>query len=190
MSKNKYEQGWRQARVAVRQKVAKRREARQGLVGAMIGLALLAAGIGAIALLGGCAGPLAVKGQLIGLTQPICMRDLIQVAQMGRDCSSDEQSLKAEIRGFFHGQGAPVPQSVELKPLSGSSYCGFSQGVADFVATPEYGARNTARAEATVCWNISKTDLARAEKAFALLRATPLPKAVVKTTALTEDEDE
>lgn len=127
----------------------------------------------------GCATtPLAEKGKLEELKQPVTISGLIQVGQMGTECrtSSEEDEVRRIIREFIAAKGALVPDTVKLRLLSGSSLCGPAQGVTDPIGTPDYGAYSMARAEASLYWKggIGKNELVRAEQAFNLLRINPI----------------
>jgi len=87
----------------------------------------------------------------------------IRVAQMGLDCKSQRRVLKEAFEQMLEGEGIEKPHIFQLEPFSGSSLCGFSQGVADMIANPQLGARHKAKARLTVYWSaITEGELRRA----------------------------
>jgi hypothetical protein len=142
-----------------------------------LGLALLGfiSLVTLLALCGGCATiPTATtSGSPAELGQPITISGLVQVGQMGMECTSQDRALKRILRDVLTSQGAPAPQKIAVKALPGASLCGLAQGMSNELGTPELGARYMARAEVSLYWSdITERDLRMAQKAFALLRAT------------------
>lgn len=168
---SKYEQGWRQARVQLK---SGRRWRLVKTVAAIV-LAIVFAGAMVVGLAGCATQPIAVKAPVVQVADHQTISGLVRVAQMGADCSSEQEALKRVLADVFVGQGLPRPSIVDVRPLAGSSYCGFAQGMADPIGTPELGARNTAVAEVTAYWSaIGYTDLRKAQAVLTAMR--PLRK--------------
>lgn len=175
----KYAKGWAELRAA-----ARRRTRWQKIVAAIVITAYAAAVGYLLFLLAACAtsAPLAEKQPLVELSQPATLVSVVQVAQMGFDCTEQSSLLKRVLRDSFVTQGLPAPRIVDVRPLSGSSLCGLSQGEGDELGTPEPGARNLARATVSLYWSdITYSNLRKAQAVLAAMR----PLAAAPKTART-----
>lgn len=128
----------------------------------------------------GCAGRLAVESPLVGVRTQETIHGMVQVAQMNADCDEQEAFLKRVISDAMVQQGAPSPDKLDIRPLSGSSLCGWVQGTAQEVIMLELGARNRAQAEVMAYWSgITHSELQKAHAVLTAMR--PIPAAVPKT---------
>lgn len=192
---SQYDQGWRQVRADLKRNsfwnefarlsrpvrrfffpVRSREEFRKDLgVGACLIALSLVILMTLLALFGtGCASlPEAQTGpapKQLEAADQATLRGLVQVAQMGRDCTKQDRLLKRIISDMFVSADVPAPDQIEVRPLSGSSLCGISQGEADELGTPIPGARNIARAEVKLYWSLLyESQLRRAQRALALM---------------------
>lgn len=127
----------------------------------------------------GCAGRLAVEKPLYQVRMHETIRGLVQVANMGADCEEQDAFMKRIISDALVTAGAPSPDKLDIRPLSGSSLCGPAQGVADPIGTPDYGAWGRARAEVAAYWSgITYAELQRAHTILMAMR--PIPAAAAK----------
>ncbi len=170
----KYEQGRRQ-----QQMVAVERQ--KMMVGVILCVVALI-GIVIMTIFGfaGCASSrIALADPLAEVGSHETLRGLVQIAQMGEDCTEQSKALKRILRDTFVAQGIPAPSIVEVRTLSGSSFCGFSQGTASEVGMLDLGARNTARAEVSLYWSdIKYSELQKAHSILMAMR--PIPAAAPK----------
>lgn len=176
---SRYTQGWQQVRDAMKRKEWWREYRRQSktrslkrLIVKALGLTLLAFITGAMLFgLMGCATSVIVeKGPLVEIADKATLRGLVQVAQMGNDCTEQETLMKRAISDMFVGADVPAPDKIEIRALAGSSLCGLEQGMADPVGIPDPGARNVAKAEVALYWSLLyESQLRRANRVLTLM---------------------
>ncbi|MBU4421676.1 hypothetical protein KKB41_01790 [Patescibacteria group bacterium] len=95
----------------------------------------------------------------------------IRVAQMGLDCKSQARVMREATEEILASESLPKPR-IRLEALSGSSLCGYVQGMAELIANPQLGARGSAKAHLTVYWSsITYPELRRAQTVLERMRA-------------------
>jgi len=119
----------------------------------------------------GCATTSAQQSAIEQIRTQETLHGLVKVSQMGNDCTDQMQYLRDIIKEVYFRSGLPEPAIVKLTPLSGSSICGVAQGMANLVAMPEFGGRNTAVAEVELYWSsITERELLYASAILASMR--------------------
>lgn len=136
-------------------------------------VALLTVIVGMALALAGCA-TTPIKGSSAQVGDHQTISGLVRVAQMNVECDGQETLLKSVISDAMVSAGAPMPDKITIRALSGSSLCGVAQGMGDELGTPDLGARYLVVAEVVLYWsNIDHDEL---QKAYAVLTAMrPIP---------------
>jgi hypothetical protein len=184
----KYEQVWYQMSkwfAANRSQEELREDVRQGglliILGTMAFLALLAFS-------GGCMTAATTSVEAVQTAPELVTshteRGLVQIAQMGDDCVSQERMIKRIVSDLLVTVGAPSPDTIEVEFLSGSSLCdGTGTVTEDERMNPFIGANNVARAKITLRWSvISRESILSAKKILADM--APAPRRVKHRAAL------